>query len=687
MKLESVQIKNFRMLQDFEMDVEDILTLVIGKNNSGKTSFLSILQTFLSGNEPEFAFEDFNIQAQKDILGCEGTSKSPEEYLELALSLKLYISYNDADSLRDVADLILDLDETKQHLVILFEYVLTYEKYQKLVSDYNEYKSKGINRSFEYFVSNHIKKYFSVRIRALEYENETNSKIISKDTVKSAISMQVIGAKRDVDNEQGRSHSLSLLAGKYYSASVLSEEEFPDLQKQLQKTDENLSKIYETLFKDVTEEIARMSYNPREAELAIISTLSEKKIFQENTTVKYKHNDTLLPEDYNGLGYLNLFAIIFNLRIKLDQLSKKNQPDKTPTPLNLLFIEEPEAHTHPQMQYVFITNIKRLLKEHCAKAGDGFSLQTILSTHSSHIVSQCDFQDIKYFYRNSSTSGSSVSVSSHSLKNLYSKMVRATDSAKKEEEERLYRFVKQYITLNRAELFFADKAILIEGDTERMLLSAMMKKYDAEHSATLGYEPLMSQNISVIEVGAYAHVFATFLGFLRIKTLIITDLDCAKVGENGHLVKCRFSDKEATTTTNSSIKYFTRCKKLSELVELAKTPIILDYDDTTSTWMPDTEGHLKLIFQKEENEYQARSFEDAFIAVNLHFIQKNKDLFESLKNRKKLEDNPTDYYAIADECVDSKTSFALDILLCGGSEKEEWSIPCYIKEGLEWLAQ
>ena len=148
------------MLQDFEMDVEDILTLVIGKNNSGKTSFLSILQTFLSGNEPEFAFEDFNIQAQKDILGCEGTSKSPEEYLELALSLKLYISYNDADSLRDVADLILDLDETKQHLVILFEYVLTYEKYQKLVSDYNEYKSKGINRSFEYFVSNHIKNIF-----------------------------------------------------------------------------------------------------------------------------------------------------------------------------------------------------------------------------------------------------------------------------------------------------------------------------------------------------------------------------------------------------------------------------------------------------------------------------------------------------------------------------------------------
>lgn len=242
MKLESVQIKNFRMLQDFKMDLEDVLTLIIGKNNSGKTSFLSILQKFLSGSEPEFSFEDFNIQAQKDILGCEGTAKSPKEYLELALSLKLYISYTDTDSLSDVADLILDLDETKRHLVILFEYVLTYEKYQKLVSDYNEYKSKGIERGFEYFVSKNIKKYFSTRIRALEYKNETNSKIISLDTVKAAISMQVIGAKRDVDNEQGRSHSLSLLADKYYHASVLSEEEFPELQRQLQETDNNLSK-------------------------------------------------------------------------------------------------------------------------------------------------------------------------------------------------------------------------------------------------------------------------------------------------------------------------------------------------------------------------------------------------------------------------------------------------------------
>jgi putative ATP-dependent endonuclease of OLD family len=680
MKIESVQIRNFRMLKETDINFEDVLSLVIGKNNSGKTSFLSILQKFLSESKPEFAFEDFSIEAQQAILALEDSTKTPEDYSELALSLKLNIVYKETDNLAEASALLLDLDSMKKHLIVLFEYVLTYEKYQKLMTDFTKYKAKGIKRDFSYYISNNINQFFSVRIKALEYGNEVNFKIISNDIVKTIISLQTIVAKRDVDNEQGHSNSLSILAGKYYNASVLSEEEFPELQKQLQDTDESLSGIYRRLFEPIVKEIAEMSYNPHEAELSILSTLSEKKIFQDNTTVKYKHEGTLLPEDYNGLGYLNLFAIIFNLRIKLDKLSKKNKPDERPTPLNLLFIEEPEAHTHPQMQYIFIRNIKRILKQHRIAAGKDFSLQTIISTHSSHIVSQCDFQDIKYFYRESA-----VSVKSRNLKELYSKMVTAQDNPTKAEQERFYRFVKQYVTLNRAELFFANKAILIEGDTERMLLSAMMKKIDDEMAAKEDYEPLLSQNISVIEVGAYSHIFAVFLGFLGIKTLIITDLDCAMIGNKGKARKCRFT--EGTTTTNASIKFFTKSDDLNAIVNLSTKPITFSYKDDASKWDATSDGQLRLVFQKEENGYQARSFEDAFISNNLRFIVDNEDNFTSLKNKSVLKATLPDYYDIADQCIESKTSFALDILLYGGENNEGWTIPLYIREGLEWLAQ
>lgn len=88
-------------------------------------------------------------------------------------------------------------------------------------------------------------------------------------------------------------------------------------------------------------------------------------------------------------------------------------------------------------------------------------------------------------------------------------------------EEQNYRFLKKYLTLNRAELFFADKAIFIEGDTERILLPAMMKKVDIEKPE----DPLLSQNISIIEVGAHSHIFERFIEFIGIKGIIITDID------------------------------------------------------------------------------------------------------------------------------------------------------------------
>ncbi|HOO52172.1 MAG TPA: AAA family ATPase, partial [Alphaproteobacteria bacterium] len=56
MKIERAYIKNFRILKEIEVDFEDALSVVIGKNNAGKTSFLAILEKFLASSKPEFAF-------------------------------------------------------------------------------------------------------------------------------------------------------------------------------------------------------------------------------------------------------------------------------------------------------------------------------------------------------------------------------------------------------------------------------------------------------------------------------------------------------------------------------------------------------------------------------------------------------------------------------------------------------
>lgn len=73
---------------------------------------------------------------------------------------------------------------------------------------------------------------------------------------------------------------MSVLAGKYYAANVSSDAEFPELQKQLSETDQSLSGIYQGIFSSIVDEIAKMSYNPKEAELSVLSTLSEKRFFR-----------------------------------------------------------------------------------------------------------------------------------------------------------------------------------------------------------------------------------------------------------------------------------------------------------------------------------------------------------------------------------------------------------------------
>ena len=55
MKREKIKIKNFRSLKNFSIDLEDELSLIVGKNNVGKTSVIEILNKFLNKNTTLFS--------------------------------------------------------------------------------------------------------------------------------------------------------------------------------------------------------------------------------------------------------------------------------------------------------------------------------------------------------------------------------------------------------------------------------------------------------------------------------------------------------------------------------------------------------------------------------------------------------------------------------------------------------
>ena len=62
----------------------------------------------------------------------------------------------------------------------------------------------------------------------------------------------------------------------------------------------------------------------------------------------------------------------------------KDEFNRRKAPINLLVMEEPEAHTHPQIQYVFADKIRDVVSQ-------VQNLQAVLTTHSSHIMSEIGF--------------------------------------------------------------------------------------------------------------------------------------------------------------------------------------------------------------------------------------------------------------------------------------------------------
>jgi putative ATP-dependent endonuclease of OLD family len=223
-------------------------------------------------------------------------------------------------------------------------------------------------------------------------------------------------------------------------------------------------------------------------------------------------------------------------------------------------------------------------------------------------------------------------------------------------------------------LFFASKVIFIEGITERMLLPLFIQQFDSEQEDIDDeYIPLASQNISILEVGANAKAFAKFLEFLDIQTLIITDIDTT---EPPTYKACTVDD--GSFTSNATIRYFLESPEFKDK-DWKKW-----FEKLIGNSLKSKHENVKIAYQSKENGYHARSFEDAFISLNIEKIKVNSDAIYGLKLKAELTSND-DMYDLTHKIIDKKSDFAASLLFLALSEDIQWETPLYIKEGLKWM--
>lgn len=709
MKLSKIEVNNFRLLNNFILTPEDNLSLIIGKNNTAKTSLLTVLDKFINYQKSKsFTFNDLNIETQGTLKNYFLSNiPTKEEYKNILIILKLYISYTETDDISNLSKWFVDLTKDNNTVVLSYEYILDYENIAKMYADFLDFACKPQKNDHDTiskeisickFFNMGIKDYFNLIIKTIQYDeieqklnNDVFFTISSVADLRDTIAFDFVGAKRDVSNKNNNS-VLSQQVVNIFNTNednCTMKETYMDLRRALIRSDYEIGNAYSVIFGAIKEVIKKFGgMVPDASQIEVMSDLKAEELLKNNATVVYQHGGQNLPEHYNGLGYMNLFSILFELESVFARIIRgKNEK---PADINLIFIEEPEAHTHPQMQYIFIKNIKELMREKLKRADSvKVNYQCFLSTHSSHIISSCDFDDIKYLKKRED--GTSVEAKNiQELQKLYEK---DGDSGKD-----AYRFLKQYLTINRSELFFTEKAIFVEGDSERILLPAMMKKIDKKHPQNA----LLSQNISIVDgAGSHSKIFSKFIQFIGLKSLIITDIDTyydiPHANNKQEHCSCPSSDPRAVYTWNSSLRFF-HCRKDDKTCQYFLNPMpmhkTVGYDPNTETWEARADGCIFTAYQFSKNgDYGGCSFEDAFIEENKAFILEHGKKFDSLKPKWFTEfQSTTNSFDLAQNGIKKKSAFALDVLLhepeiaaTDTTPNNTWVVPLYIREGLEWL--
>lgn len=643
------------MLSDVELLLEDQTTLVVGRNNSGKTSLSEAIRRFLVDQNPKFQIEDFSSASYDGFCNALVAKNAGEETdrvraLIPSIELRLMFRYDpEQPDLGPLSDFVIDLDPDCNEALVVARYELREGAVESLFADQPiRILTDEDRRAFFQLLRERVPALFAASVWAEDPNDATNRKQMSVNALRSLLKTGFVNAQRGLDDDTSRDTDIlaKILEGLFTSAKLpTANQAEQDIAQALQAAVHDIQQTIEGGFKD---ELTKLMPTLRTfgypgldgCELETETTLDVERLLSRHTKVRYAgHHGILLPESYTGLGIRNLVFIL--LRIVSFYRAYRAEPN-TPG-VHLVFIEEPEAHLHPQMQEVFIRQISKIAQQLSDQEGGccPWPVQFIVSTHSSHVANAAGFESIRYF----------LPTAAHGIRHTVIKDLREGLRITPEEHRK---FLHQYLTLTRCDLFFADKAILIEGTSERLLLPVIIEKLE---EAEPGAPKLSSQYMTIMEVGgAYAHIFFDLLDFLELRTLIITDLDSVSAPRG---TACPVH--EGTATSNACLNHWFGDGDCSPAALLAK-------DDAAKV-----KELRRIAFQRPEADGDpcGRTFEDAFMLANqvIFGIEGTTPEEQAQRAWDKLDKI-------------KKSQFALKYAI----DDTAWHAPGYILDGLRWLA-
>jgi predicted ATP-dependent endonuclease of OLD family len=711
--IEAFRVRNFRRLREVGIDLDPETTVFVGANNSGKTSAAQVFRLFLGEGKGRFQIYDFTTDCWDTFDTFDTGSGNADELPQIELDIWLNLKDDDTN-LHRVIDLLPDLSWNSELVGVRLAYRPKNGK--QLVENFEECRSKIITakrtegsayepwpRSLTDYLTRELHREYEIAYAVLdagqcnknfEFDESFTPDWVSGGESKlggkldDLIRIDFLDAQRHlVDGEsRGRAQDLSRKLSGFYTRNLEQQETDLAAVAAIADSERRLNQHFAEVFESTLTKLSDLGYpgfqHPR---LVVKASFNAQTVLSSGARVHYAMptgdgaggTERTLPDQYNGLGFKNLIYMVVEV---LDFHHRWIDADGERPPIHLVFIEEPEAHLHAQLQQVFIRKIREILPE----TDPAFTTQMVVTTHSAHVIYEKSFEPIRYFRRTGQDG------------NLHHTDVRDLMTFKGVTEESTRHFLRQYLKLTHCDLFFADAAVLVEGNVERLLLPLMIQQAAPQ---------LQSCHLTILEVGgAFAHKFRELVEFLGLPTLVITDIDSVHGpttgdadgasepdddglddadGQTGRAT-CMTTTDGAVTSNETLATWIPRIRSVADLLDLPDTDKCPPHQNNP--------GHVRVAYETrqpvewngEHDTRAGRTFEEAFALQNLAWCQNPKQANLGLRVRDAAKMTLDQLHEKIHQRVRKldKTNFALVLIT---SNPAEWLGPQYIVEGLKWL--
>jgi putative ATP-dependent endonuclease of OLD family len=577
LKISKVCIKNYRNFENFEISFTDGFQTIIGENNIGKSNFYQAVRLVLDKN---LSYRDRYLD-KKDFHGFENLSIDSHIIISIELEGEDLASFPNLHALNN--------GERTAKITYIFahksKYMVTPDTYEDIkIEDFGWrlYGGGNFNNLDDILTLGEI------HFRDIE-----------------GINLFYITAFRNIYNDiQGKSKSL---LNEYCKSRPNKTDELERVKDILSISSTQLNDL--DFIPNIKETVESVHKEIVGNDFSFPLSLEFQSDFDEDVwnqlNLNYESNGKSIPIHILGLGQKNIIYLsLFLAKLKNDYSEHE---------LNLLLVEEPESHLHPQLEKILFSNLQDLQ-----------NIQVFMTSHSTHIASDCEYKNLNIIYKTTSNQVKSFSP-------FTSNILVGREPL----------FLKRYLDATRSELFFASGVIFVEGIAEQFLIPEISKKVYGIN--------LIEHNISVISI--HCRYFDPFLKLLQangfeIPASVIIDGDENEVADG---------ETETTAVQNA---------KALEVTDRIK---VFDGDSTLET---------DLFYKDTVNESYLR---DCFINLN-HQTSYNNLLHEVRVNGNEWKN---ELIKRIDGTV-KKGRFAQELSLL---IDDEFIVPDYIKNAIKFVVE